>query len=345
MDLAVPQLTDNLARAQSLEQLTRPLLEMLAGLTGMESTYLTTVDLILGLQHVQFARNAGEMQIPEGLDVPWQDTLCRRSMDEVIPYADDVPTRWGDSDAAAALGIQTYASVPIRTVEGKLLGTLCAASTSRIPSNPSSHPMLQLFSKLIGNFIEREQLVAELQIRNERLTALAMTDPLTELPNRRAILSELPRMSARAQRSGTFVLVALVDLDGFKAINDTRGHHVGDEFLREIGRRLTQAVRTVDVAGRVGGDEFVVLGPGAVPPAEGMLEWASHAVPIFQQRLHDATVGRYELPSAQFDYGGASVGVVAIDPAKVGPDEAMQRADAEMYRVKQARRAGAQAAR
>lgn len=340
MDPLLSRVSETVTQARTLEELTRPLLELLAGVTGMESTYLTTIDLAAGVQHVALARNAGTMQIPEGLDVPWGDTLCKRALDEGQAYTDDVAARWGDSQAAKALGIQTYASTAVRSAEGQLMGTLCAASANRLPQTPASQHMLQLFSQLIASFIERERLVENLRQSNERLAALALTDPLTELPNRRALLGEFPRLLAQARRMRSYLLVAQIDLDGFKQINDTRGHQVGDEFLREIGRRLTGTVRAVDMVVRLGGDEFAVLAPGA-PATEGGQPAVEPdaAAQVFQQRLAGATQGHFALPSLRFDYGGASVGVVAITPDEADPDVALQRADAEMYRHKQARKA------
>ncbi len=267
MENLFSQLSQSVPRAKSLEELTRPLLDMLGAATGLESTYLTTIDLKADVQHVQFARNVGEMQIPEGLDVPWDDTLCKRALDEGRMYTGDVQNCWGDSDAARALGIQTYVSTPVRTQEGELLGTLCAASASRKALTPTAEPMLQLFSSLVGGWVERERLVEQLRSANATLANLALSDPLTGLPNRRAIVEQLGRFLARAKREGNKVLVGLVDMDGFKAINDTYGHPVGDQLLTEAARRMREALRATDTVGRVGGDEFVVLAPG--PHEEG----------------------------------------------------------------------------
>lgn len=346
MDPLLSRLADTVGTSRSLEELTRPLLEMLAGITGMESTYLTSIDLDAGVQHVRFARNAAQMQIPEGLSVSWSDTLCKRALDEGRPYTDDVGSQWGDSEAARALGIQTYASTPVHGQEGQLLGTLCAASGSRVPLSPATGQMLQFFSRLIGNFLERERLVEALRTSNAQLAALAMTDTLTDLPNRRALMGALPRLLAQAKRSGTFLLVSMIDLDGFKTINDTLGHHVGDEFLQAMGRRLAGGIREVDMLGRVGGDEFVVLAPGATAPGtESVAVRGANAARLLQQRLQASTVGHFALRSAAFDYAGASVGVVAVDPLTMDGDAAMQLADAEMYRIKQARKAGDRPAR
>jgi diguanylate cyclase len=307
---------------------------MLGTATGLESTYLTTIDLEAGMQHVQFARNAGEMQIPEGLDVPWSDTLCKRALDEGRMYTGDVENCWGDSVVARALGIQTYVSAPVRTQEGELLGTLCAASSSRKPLTPTAEPMLQLFSKLVGGWLERERLVAQLRTANATLANLALTDPLTGLPNRRAIVEELGRLLARAKREGNKVLVGLVDMDGFKAVNDTYGHQVGDQLLTEAARRMREALRATDLVGRIGGDEFAVLAPGP-PEEEGAHEAAGLAL---QNRLSNATVGTYAIGRDGLNYGGASAGVLAIDPLDVDAEEALRLADARMYRVKQGRK-------
>lgn len=333
MDSFFSQLSQSLPQAKSLEELTRPLLEMLGAATGLESTYLTTIDLTSEVQHVQFTRNVGEMQIPEGLDVPWGDTLCKRALDEGRMYTGDVQSCWGDSDAARALGIQTYVSTPVRTRDGVLVGTLCAASSSRKSLAPAAEPMLRLFSSLVGGWVERERVVEQLRSANATLANLALSDALTGLPNRRAIVEELGRFLARAKRDGSKVLVGFIDMDGFKAINDTYGHLAGDQLLTEAARRMREALRATDMVGRVGGDEFVVLAPG--PHEDGLHEAAGVAL---QERLANSTVGRYAIGSNGLNYGGASAGVVAIDPLEVDVEEALRRADAQMYRVKLERR-------
>jgi len=73
------QLPEAVTSADDLEQLTRPMLELLEAATGLESTYLTTIDMAAGKQSILFSRNSKSMQIPEGLSVPWGDTLCKRA--------------------------------------------------------------------------------------------------------------------------------------------------------------------------------------------------------------------------------------------------------------------------
>lgn len=338
MDHLLSFLSETVPQARTVEQLTRPLLTLLHRVTGMESTYLTTIDLQKGVQRIEFARNVGEMSIPEGLEVPWEDTLCKRALEENRLYSDNVAQCWGDSQAAQALGIRTYVSAPIRAQDGSVLGTVCAASAKQVARSPEVEPMLLLLSSLLGFSLERETLVTRLQATNTELATLALTDALTGLYNRRAVMSEVKRVLALAKRESRYVVVGMVDLDGFKSINDTYGHQSGDTFLREVSSNLQACLRASDVLGRTGGDEFVVIAMGVqVEPAELPAAMRNAALQL-QGRLTGATIGRYALDNGELRYAGASVGVVALMPDGVDADEAIKLADREMYKVKQRRK-------
>lgn len=334
MEPLIDHLSVTVTTAKTLEELSRPLLEMLASVTGMESTYLTTIDLAHNIQHVLYARNASQMQIPEGLSVPWGDTLCKRALDEQQSFADDVDLRWGDSDAARALQIQTYLSTPVRLTDGALYGTLCAASSERHTLPAQARHILSLFATLIAQHVEREQLLENLIEVNTRLASYATTDSLTGLANRRALLPALTRLLEQGARRRNSVLVAFVDLDGFKAINDRHGHDVGDQFLIALAARLCGLLRAEDLAARLGGDEFVVIALG--PDRIDLLPEAQQA---FQQRVYQATQGDYQLGPLLLHYPGASVGALGVAPGTHSAAQALQAADAAMYRIKQARRA------
>jgi diguanylate cyclase len=334
MDALLDHLSSTVTSANTLEELTRPLLEMLESITGMESTYLTTIDLQHSVQHILYARNASTMQIPEELSVAWEYTLCKRALDDGQPFANDVDTRWGDSVAARALGIQTYLSNPVHLADGSLYGTLCAASSERHALPPQAQRLLSLFARLIGQQVEREQLMQKLLQANARLTEYATCDSLTQLPNRRALHEELTRLLAQGARRGSSVLVAFIDLDGFKAINDTHGHHMGDQFLVALADRLRTVLRSEDLAGRLGGDEFVVIAFGPEQP-----ELLPAAQSAFQERVFQATVGEYNLGEVLLHYPGASVGVLGVAPGTYDAAQALKAADAAMYKVKLARKA------
>src|SRR5262245_1166148 len=139
--------------------------------------------------------------------------------------------------------------------------------------------------------------ILELQERllaaNAALRERAERDPLTGLYNRAAVLGRLDEELNRAARSGQTVGVVLADLDHFKQINDTRGHLVGDAVLREVARRLRQAVRPYDVLGRYGGEEFLAVAPDC--DAAGLAALA--------ERLRRSVTG------APFDLAGRPTGV------------------------------------
>jgi diguanylate cyclase len=194
--------------------------------------------------------------------------------------------------------------------------------------------VLELFSRLISQHLERERLVSELRAVNVQLAASSRTDPLTGLPNRRLLIEELEGLIGRSARSATSVLVAFIDLDGFKAINDTHGHECGDAFLRATAKHLTAVLREGEFLARLGGDEFVVIGPG---PALG--EDARSAVTALGQRLAECTVRDVDLGALHIAYMGASVGTVAVDPRACSADHALKQADAAMYEVKRQRAA------
>ncbi len=335
MAALLEQLSESVSTARSVEDLTRPLLEMLAAATGLESTYLTSIDEARGILKVLHARNAGTLRIPEGITAEWGRTPCKRALDEGRTYVDDVAERWGDMPVVRDLGLRTYASMPVRTSKGQLCGTLCATSTQARPGTPETGQILALFAHLIGQQIEREELIGELTAANERLARHATTDALTGLPNRRGLMEALTRLLAQGRRRQAEVLVAFVDLDGFKSINDRHGHEMGDRFLQAMAQRLRTVLRGEDVVARLGGDEFVAATLGTHPGMPGHSGQGA-----FRQRIAQATQGRFELPGASLDYEGASVGAIAVLPqdGPISPEDALRLADRQMYAVKQARR-------
>jgi diguanylate cyclase (GGDEF)-like protein len=93
----------------------------------------------------------------------------------------------------------------------------------------------------------------------ETLERLALTDELTELPNRRAFVQEVARELARSRRTGQAFALCLLDIDHFKAVNDTLGHDVGDELLRRVALLMRRHLREADLCARVGGEEFAIF--------------------------------------------------------------------------------------
>jgi len=113
-----------------------------------------------------------------------------------------------------------------------------------------------------------------------RLERIARTDELTGLPNRRAWREALPREMARAKRERWPLCVAMIDVDGLKQLNDTRGHHAGDQLLKQNAVAWSSALRQVDLLARHGGDEFAAILSGChMEDAHALLERLVEATP------------------------------------------------------------------
>jgi diguanylate cyclase (GGDEF)-like protein/PAS domain S-box-containing protein len=162
----------------------------------------------------------------------------------------------------------------------------------------------------VDDITEAAQLRAELEER-------ATFDSLTSCYSRAAILGALDVLNDDGPGTG----VVFVDLDRFKPVNDELGHAAGDELLAVIGDRLRAAVREVDLVGRLGGDEFLVVCPGV--PDAGVVE-------VIARRIGNALTEPMELGDAYLVRPRASIGV-AWAPAGTDPDELVARADAAMY--------------
>jgi len=166
--------------------------------------------------------------------------------------------------------------------------------------------------------------VSELRRAERELEHRASHDPLTGLPNRRRLQWQLQRELEHAARTGGGLALLYLDLDGFKAANDSSGHLVGDRILCEVAHRLQQGLRHGDLVARVGGDEFVALLPGCSDPAA-----ARTVAEALRTRVH----APYALPdgSIQLD---ASVGIACFPADGDDPDTLLAHADHAMYAAK-----------
>jgi diguanylate cyclase (GGDEF)-like protein len=155
-----------------------------------------------------------------------------------------------------------------------------------------------------------------LEEQNRSLLYLSRRDEVTNLYNQRYFMERLDEEFRRALRYGSPLSLVIADLDDFKAFNDTRGHLVGNELLRQVANVIRQGVRDIDIAARYGGDEFVVLlpqtdGDQAARLAERLRTWIA--------RLDDVR---------------ASIGVASLSAGMTGPLELLTEADRAMYEAK-----------
>ncbi len=157
--------------------------------------------------------------------------------------------------------------------------------------------------------------------RSRRSERAALRDPLTGLANRLAFDHQLAIAWERSKRYESGLGVLVLDLDGFKLVNDAEGHLAGDSLLRDVGRVIASRTRRSDMAARLGGDEFVVLVSG--PGASGLSTVGSDLRSALEQN------------GIEVSLGCAARGAEDVDPAAI-----LHRADLAMYEDKAARRAG-----
>lgn len=178
----------------------------------------------------------------------------------------------------------------------------------------------RMFCAFITDITERKRL-------QSFLLAQALRDPLTGLPNRRALNDRLPEAIARAKRSGQAVAVLFMDLDGFKAINDRLGHQRGDTLLQQFAERVSTCIRRSDTLARLAGDEFVVLLEGMADPDNDPISVA--------RKILDKASQPFDLDEGVQGHIGASIGIAVY--RRGDPEDAellLQAADERMYRAK-----------
>ncbi|EPM2223421.1 GGDEF domain-containing protein, partial [Escherichia albertii] len=164
--------------------------------------------------------------------------------------------------------------------------------------------VLQLFAGLIAQYIQKEALVEQLREANAALIAQSYTDALTGLPNRRAIFDNLTTLFSLAHHLKCKAIIAFIDLDNFKLINDRFGHNAGDLFLIQVGERLNTLHQNGEIIGRLGGDEFLVVS----------LADENANIPSLRGRIEQQIRGEYRLGDINLFYPGASLGIVEVDP-------------------------------
>lgn len=175
------------------------------------------------------------------------------------------------------------------------------------------------------NHIVTAMDISERKSSEERIHFLAHHDALTGLPNRLLFTERLRLAMQQSRRAGRQVAVLFIDLDRFKNINDSLGHHVGDALLRSVAARLLEAVREGDTVSRLGGDEFVVALNGIADADEALAIAERRLVPAIRQLHH---VGGAEL------HVSCSVGVALYPGDSADIDELMRHADVAMYQAK-----------
>ena len=197
----------------------------------------------------------------------------------------------------------------------------------RYPKQLSIYPV-RASGSLISHYVHSFSDISERRAAERQIHHLAHHDMLTGLPNRLSLQQRMEQAMSHARRHGTLLATLIIDMDHFKDINDTLGHHVGDALLVEVGKRLQRCVRQSDVVARLGGDEFVVLVTGMVTT----LTAAAVAEKIVTALSAPYAIDAYQLHSTP----SVGIGVFPADGETV--DDLLRNVDSAMYHAKAAGR-------
>ena len=180
----------------------------------------------------------------------------------------------------------------------------------------------------LTNYVALFSDISERKAAEKHLHNLAHYDPLTGLPNRTLLTDRLQQAITAAKREKSLMALMFIDLDKFKPVNDTLGHHIGDLMLKEVAKRMLECLRESDSAARIGGDEFIVLLP--------FIEAESDAVAV-AEKIRDALNQPFELAGRSLNIS-SSIGVT-VYPEHGGDEKSLlQNADTAMYFAKEAGR-------
>jgi diguanylate cyclase (GGDEF)-like protein/putative nucleotidyltransferase with HDIG domain len=214
---------------------------------------------------------------------------------------------------------QTMAVAPLLKGE-QMIGVIALYSEKLLRYSTDHIRMLETISSLAADSIYNARHHAETR-------EFALTDPLTGMPNARALRFQFAQEANRASRQDTPLSVLMMDLDNFKKINDTYGHHAGNEFLIGIAQVIAGELRSYDYLARYAGDEFVALLPGATEDDVKELMW----------RIQRA-VENYALPGHNRIKAGVSLGAARYGSEADALERLLKIADRRMYKNKQLRR-------
>jgi diguanylate cyclase (GGDEF)-like protein len=214
-----------------------------------------------------------------------------------------------------AAGLRANLVVPLKG-PSEYLGALTIVWLHRKAPQPSAAniAIAEMFAALIGSAVYREALETQLE-------SYSLTDPLTGLPNRRKLMKSLEAAQVRACRNQNLMVVAILDLDGFKRVNDQLGHASGDQALIRAARAIRDAIRAVDTVARLGGDEFVIILEGIRAEANVKVALDRIVRAVFANTGNDVDAHKIT----------ASLGATVYPLDFVSPSILLRHADQAMY--------------
>jgi diguanylate cyclase (GGDEF)-like protein len=248
---------DRLAETQRAIATTNADLDAVLGTVVREAQRLTDADAavveIPDGDDLVYRAVAGTAAAHLGVRIPAAGAISGLALrtGETLLCEDSETDERVDREACRRVGARSMVVVPLRHA-AQTAGVLKVYSESQSAFRPEHVRVLTLLADMIASALVRAALL-------EKLERLALTDELTGLPNRRNWYEQLEHALLRARRSRAPLSVIVLDLNGFKQVNDRRGHAAGDRLLRSASACWSTALRESDVLGRIGGDEFAVV--------------------------------------------------------------------------------------
>ena len=225
---------------------------------------------------------------------------------------------------AAQAGLASSWSQPVFSSSGQLLGTFAIYHREINLPTDSDINVIEQSARLASIAIEHKQV-------EDAIKKLAFYDPLTHLPNRRLLLDRFKQAAASMAHSGKGAALLFIDLDKFKALNDSLGHDMGDRLLQQVAQRLSACVRESDTVSRLSGDEFVIilqnLGDEAIVTAT--------QAELIGTKILTSLSQSYQLSSHSFNIY-PSIGAILLDGTNRDANELLKQADLAMYQAKKA---------
>ncbi len=219
--------------------------------------------------------------------------------------------------------LQACWSEPIVSSDDKVMGTLAFYYPTVKTPDAAGLQKIAEFAKLASLAIEKNRT-------EERILHLAFYDTLTQLPNRRLLNDRLTKELAGVDRHEGYGALMFLDLDHFKTLNDSLGHHIGDELLIQVAMRLKECVRDEDTVARLGGDEFVVLQTAASSESS---QQASDCALTIAKRIQKALFIPYSLQGYEH-HVTSSIGITLFSKENNEIDAIFKQADTAMYAAK-----------
>lgn len=304
------------AISSSLE-LQEVLRRVTAAVLDLVDAQTSTVWLLRGTAQdmIETAMTAGDSDLPLGETFPLvegvRNPLVEQRKGLVLDHVPEHP--FLAPELRERLGVETLVAVPL-IAEDNVIGALSAGHRESRHYRDDEIRLLERLGQQAAVAVENARL-------HQKIRMLSLTDPLTGLPNRRQLEVVLEKEFAAAGRGRQLVIV-MFDLDYFKRFNDERGHQAGDEALRRFADILNAQTRSMNLAARYGGDEFMTIVSDT--DYEGAL-------------THISRVNAALAKDALLNDIGVSAGIAEYSPDMVGPEDLIRAADADLYRRKKER--------